>query len=309
MKPIYLKLTAAPEGGFAFKGIRAAGFECPWQVHPEYELILVLKGNGYRIVGDSVAPIAPPDLVLLGPGLPHIWQNDPTGDRPSGVHVLLIQFGTDFLNDSLLKLPAFEPLRRLLLERARRGIHFGGMTCKQVTGLMHGMLKARGPERILLFLRILVLLAESTDGRFLASAGFTAETQSYDQNRMDRVMQFMNTCLDRAVRLSEVARIACLSEGAFSRFFRAHTGKTFTRFLNELRIGRACRLLVESDKTITEVSYACGFTNLSNFNRQFLRLKTVCPRQFRNQMQQRMLEEEAAPTISLAHRKSYQHLN
>ena len=293
MKPIYQQLTTATQEGFAFKTIRAAGFDCPWQVHPEYELILVLQSNGYRIVGDNIAPLTPRDLVLVGPGLPHIWQNEPAGGRPTRVHALLIQFGVSFLGDGLLKLPAFAPVRRLLLKRAGRGLHFVGPTCDRVCALMTDIARAQGLERILLFLRILGELAQSNGGRTLASAGFTAESQLYDQERMDRVVQFLNAHLGRAIRLSEVARLACLSEGAFSRFFRVHTGKTFPQFLNELRIGRACRLLIESDKTITEVSYECGFTNLSNFNRQFLRLKALSPRQFRRQMQQRLPQAAA----------------
>jgi len=288
MKPIFQKLTSAPEGGFAFKTIRAPSFDCPWQVHPEYELILVRQSNGYRIVGDNIAALTPGDLVLVGPGLPHIWQNEPVAGRPSRVHAQLIQFDAGLLGDGLLKLPAFEPVRRLLVERATRGLHFVGATRDRVSALMAELDRATAFERVLLFLRILGELAGSRDGRPLASAGFTAEAPAYDQERMDRVFQYLNTHLGDVVHLSDVARIVSLSDGAFSRFFRLHTGKTFPQFLNELRIGRACRLLIESDKTITEVSYECGFTNLSNFNRQFLRLRRTSPRQYRRQLLQRL---------------------
>jgi AraC-like DNA-binding protein len=106
---------------------------------------------------------------------------------------------------------------------------------------------------------------------------------------MNHVFQFLNRHLGEVIRLSEAARIVGLSDGAFSRFFRLHTGKTFPEFLNELRVGRACRLLVEQDKPITEVCYECGFTNLSNFNRQFRRLRSLTPGAFRRQMQRRLL--------------------
>jgi AraC-like DNA-binding protein len=90
------------------------------------------------------------------------------------------------------------------------------------------------------------------------------------------------------LRLSEAAQLVHLSEGAFSRFFKTHTGKTFPCFVNELRIGRACRLLTETDETITEIAYGCGFANLSNFNRQFLRLRGMSPRSFRQEIKQRL---------------------
>ncbi len=105
---------------------------------------------------------------------------------------------------------------------------------------------------------------------------------------MDRVFQFLNSQLGADVRLSEAARIVHLSEGAFSRFFRAHTGKTFPQFVNELRIGRACTLLIEDDLNITEVAYRSGFANLSNFNRQFRKLKRVSPHEFRRQLRHRL---------------------
>src|SRR5690606_263511 len=137
-----------------------------------------------------------------------------------------------------------------------------------------------GIERIIQVLRILDVLARSEECRQLASASFAAETESYDQERMNRVFQFLNARIGQEVRLPDVARAAGLGERAFSRFFHLHTGKTFPAFLNELRIGRACRLLIEQDRNVTEISYECGFSSLSNFNRQFLRLKGVSPREF-----------------------------
>src|ERR1035437_9797110 len=146
----------------------------------------------------------------------------------------------------------------------------------------------KGMDRVLQFLQILAALAGSEDCEPIASPGFAANASLFDQERMDRVFQFLNGKVGEPVRLSEAARIVNLSEGAFSRFFRMHTGKTFPEFVNELRIGRACTLLMEDNLNITEVAYECGFTNLSNFNRQFLRLKGLSPREFRLQLQQRL---------------------
>lgn len=282
VKPIHQKLTAAPEEGFAFKAIQAAGFDCPWHTHSEFELILVLQSNGYRVVGDNIEALTAGDLVLVGPGLPHIWQSAPASSGQV-VKAQLIQFEPRFLGDGLLSLPALEPIRRLFA-RASRGIHFVGPTSSAVSALMKEMPGKKGLDRIVLFLEILGLLAQSKDGKILASSSYELHSKPYDQvsiDRMDRVFQFLNARLGEVVRLSEVAHIVSLSEGAFSRFFRIHTGKTFPKFLNELRVGRACHLLVEGDQTITEVAYEAGFTNLANFNRQFLRLKNLSPRAFR----------------------------
>ena len=294
MKAIFQRLTTESEEGFAFKAIRSSSFNCPWHVHQEYELILVIQGHGYRIVGDNISRLAAGDLVLVGPELPHIWQDEPGPGARASVHFLLIQFEDKFLGDGLLKLPALEPVRRLL-HRARRGLHIVGRTHDKVTALMNHMAELKGMERVLQFLEILVTLAGSEDCEPLASPGFAADNSLYDEERMDRVFQFLNSRLGQPVRLGEAARIVHLSEGAFSRFFRVHTGKTFPEFVNELRIGRACSLLMEDNLNITEVAFECGFANLSNFNRQFLRLKGLSPREFRLQLQQRPGQSRFVP--------------
>ena len=294
MKPIFQRLTTEPEEGFAFKAIRSSGFDCPWHVHPEYELILVLHGGGYRIVGDNISRLAAGDLVLVGPGLPHIWQDEQGPDGIKSVDFILIQFEDRVLLDGLLRFPAMEPVRRLLL-RAGRGLHVVGTTRNRVTALMKHMAEVKGMERVLHFFQILVVLAASDDCRPIASPGFAANSSFYDQERMDRVFQFLNRQIAQEVRLSQAAEIVHLSEGAFSRFFREHTGKTFPQFVNELRIGRACSLLMEGDLNVTEVAYECGFTNLSNFNRQFLRLKGLSPRAFRAQLQQHIQHARFVP--------------
>ena len=280
MKPIFQRLTSQPEEGFSFKTLRAASFDCPWHVHPEYELILVIHGRGNRIVGDNVSRLSAGDMVLVGPCLPHIWQDEPVTRRPASIFARLIQFEEKFLGDGLLRLPAMGPVRRLL-RRAQRGLHIVGKTHARVTVLMNEMAKLAGMERIVQFLRILVTLAASEECEPIASARFAAKTSLFDHERMDRVFQFLVNEADEPVRLSDAARVLNLSEGAFSRFFRMHTGKTFPAFRNELRVGRACTLLIEGDLTITEVALRCGFVNLSNFNRQFRRLKDISPHEFR----------------------------
>jgi AraC-like DNA-binding protein len=294
MKALFQRLTSEPEEGFVFKAIHSSSFDCPWHVHPEYELILVLQGAGYRIVGDNIARLAAGDLVLVGPGLPHIWQDQPGPGGRASVHCLLIQFEEKYLADGLLRFPPMEPVRRLL-HRAAQGLHVVGATRTRVSALMRHMTEVKGMERVLYFFQILAVLASSEECRPIASAGFAANSNLYDQERMDRVFQFLNRQIGQEVRLSQAAEIVHLSEGAFSRFFRGHTGKTFPQFLNELRIGRACSLLMEGNLNVTEVAFECGFKNLSNFNRQFLRLKGLSPRDFRAQLQQSLPQPQFVP--------------
>ncbi|HPA16986.1 MAG TPA: AraC family transcriptional regulator [Verrucomicrobiae bacterium] len=282
MRPIFQKLTTFPEEGFAFKEIRGRGFDCPWHFHNECELILVHRSGGYRMLGDHLAALRPGDLVLIGPNLPHIYHNDEgaPGGAPR-VHALLIQFEVDCLGEGLMRLPAMRHVQRLL-ERSALGLEVCGATRARVAELMGKMGRLSGVARIARFLEILDVLARSRECRSLASPGFAASGNPFDQDRMNRVCRHIGDRLDQPIFLSEVARLVHLSDGAFSRFFRTHTGKTFPAFVNELRIGRACRLLAENEMNVTEVAFASGFGNLSNFNRQFLRLKGTSPSHFRS---------------------------
>jgi transcriptional regulator GlxA family with amidase domain len=182
-----------------------------------------------------------------------------------------------------------------MLHRATGGLHIVGMTNDRVTALMRQIAGMKGLDRVVQFLQILAALAGSEDCEPIASASFVADACLFDQERMDRVFQFLNSKVEEPLRLSEAARIVKLREDAFSRFFRTHTSKTFPEFVNELRIGRACSLLMADNLNITEVAYKCGFTNLPNFNRQFRRLKGHSPREFRLQLQQRLHQSQSIP--------------
>jgi len=280
MKPIYEKLTQFPDEGFLFKEIRGGDCTCAWHVHPEYELILAVESAGHRIVGDNVSPLEPGDLVLIGPNLPHIYQHD---SAPGGTVVeprtLLIQFEEQYWS-GVLQLPVLAPIRGLL-QRAAVGLHFRGPARDRVAALMARMTAMSGARRIGAFLQVLEMLARCRAAQPLSSPGFAPNFSPSDEQRVNRVWQFINERLESELSVTEVARLIHMSEGAFSRFFRAHLGKSFPALVNDLRIGRACRLLAETEMNVTEIALACGYHNLSNFNRQFLRLKGTTPRAFR----------------------------
>jgi len=284
MKLIFEKLLPGSDEGFTFKEIRSQRFACPWHFHTENELILTLHCPGYRMVGDDLTELEAGDLVLVGSKLPHIWQRDDGKPRPRRpVHILIVQFDEGFLGRDFWQLPATQPLRQLL-KRASVGLRFTGKTRECVTRLMSDMRAASGLRRLALFLTVLEALASSAEGRAIASPGYTAEISPFNQERMERALRFINERLDQPIRAREVARLVGLSDGAFSRFFRLHSGRTFPEFVNQLRVGRACRLLAESGQKITDIAFACGFSNLSNFNRQFQRMKRMTPREFVRQV-------------------------
>ena len=218
MKPVFQKLTSSPDEGFAFKVVRGHSFDCPWHFHSEFELIFIVKSGGYRMLGDHLAPLCPGDLVLVGPNLPHIYQNDEAAPgRVPPVHAVLIQFEEAWLGEGWLRLPALGPVRRLL-KRSALGLHITGATRDRVAAMMREMAGLNGLRRIIRFLDILDTLAASRECRRLASAGFTAEGNPFDQERMNRVCQFIHERLDQTLCLPDLARLVHLS-GALSAAF------------------------------------------------------------------------------------------
>jgi AraC-like DNA-binding protein len=281
MKPAHEKLAASLEDGIHCNAIRSNSFGCVWHCHIEIEISLVLRARGHRVVGDNVTSLTPGDMVMVGSNLPHDWQNDahgPGGAQP--VESICIHFHPDWLGAGWLDLPAMQQVKRLF-ERAALGLHITGTTRDEVEKLLLKCPDQSGLPRVLTVLEILHRLAISKDLAPIASRGFAPELDPHDEDRVNRVVQHIQKNLDHTIYLDHLAALVHLSPGAFSRFFKTRTGKTVPGFINELRIGRACRLLAETDLPVTTVAQNCGFTNLANFNRQFLRLKNTPPRDWR----------------------------
>ena len=244
----------------------------------------MLDGFGHRIIGDDLSALGPNDIVLIGANLPHVYKFDDFLDKPHRKPCcLLVQFDAS-LWASLLELPVFAPTRSML-DRAALGLYVTGKTRDKVDGLMRKMTEnTPGVKRVALFIQILDVLSGSRDCHRISSSFFSPSTDLSNKHRVNCVCRYINENLQRQINVAEAARLANLSEGAFSRFFRLHFGKTFPAMVNEQRIGRACHLLAETDMAITQIAMSCGYNNLSNFNRQFLKLKGITPREFRTRI-------------------------
>jgi AraC-like DNA-binding protein len=261
--------------------IRGRDFGCLWHFHPEYELTLVLAGGSSRWIGDKISPITKGDLVLIGPNLPHDYRNDPVGDIPAKkVDAITVQFHPAFLGSHWLEHAEMTPIQRLC-QRSNHGLQITGKTRDAIAALVMKMPAAHGVRRLILLLEILEQLSVSRDVVRISSPGFTPEIQASDSDRMETISRFIEKNIDRPLYLSDVARQAGMIEVTFSRYFRSRTGKTFPDYVNELRIARVCRLLAESEHTISEIAWRCGFDSMANFQKQFRRLHGCTPKAYR----------------------------
>ncbi len=283
MKPVFEQTPQRQWESFHCEVVRGPGYGATWHFHPEFQITLVLKSTGYRLVGDSITPLVPGDLVLVGANLPHVWQQDSGGGR-TAVHAIVVRFLGTWLGRDFLELPEAAAVQRLLA-RAGRGWHITGRTRDAVAERLARLVGAQGLGRVAELLGILDVLAGSRELRPIASAGFVPDLSPADQGRMARVTAHIHAHLTGTIDRATVARAAHLSEGAFSRFFKLRTGKTLPEYVNELRVGRACRLLAEEERKVTDVALDCGFRNLANFNRRFRELMRRTPSEYRRQLQ------------------------
>lgn len=263
--------------------VRGKSYGAQWHFHPEHQLTLVLRSRGHRVVGDNISPLAPGDLVLVGGNVPHVWHQDEGGKAAKdGVHAIVVRFREGFLGDDFLHTPEMEPVRALL-QRASRGLQVQGKTRQTIAARMEKLAGTQGLGRVIELLAILDDLSRSKELRPVSSAGFRPELSADDQGRMSRVFQHIHQHLTEDISRDSVAARASLSPGAFSRFFKTRTGKTLPQYVNELRVGRACSRLAETDDKVADIALDCGFQNLANFNRQFQHLKGASPREYRLQ--------------------------
>jgi AraC-like DNA-binding protein len=256
-------------------------FSYPVHVHPEYELNFIENGKGARrIVGDSIEEIADLELCLIGnETLEHAWMNYHC--ESNEIHEITIQFHKDLFLGSLLNKTQFNSIS-VMLENAKKGISFSRDTIEKVKERLDFLNKNHsGFYSVLDLLTILYELSLDRNSRILCSSTFNKQDDSSESRRIQKVINFLNNNYQKEIRLIDVANHVNMSEVSFSRFMKRRTGKNYIEYLNDLRLGIASRYLVDSSKTISEISYDCGFNNLSNFNRIFKKRKGYTPKEFR----------------------------
>lgn len=263
--------------------VRGRNYGCQWHFHPELEILLTLRGGTHRRIGDNISPLRDGDLVLIGSNLPHDFLNSREPGVPfRPVHAIVLQFRPDFLGPGWLERNDMSRVQRLF-QLAGHGLEVTGGTRRKVTALIKRAPPCRGLQRLILTLQIVSILSVSRDLKRIGSPGFAPGIQIADRQRMGAISAFIEERIAEPLYLQQVARHAGMSEVSLSRYFRSRTGKTFPAYLNELRVARVCRLLAETDATVTEIALACGFDSMANFDHQFRRLHGCSPKAYRQQ--------------------------
>ena len=270
----------SPEDSFLVYERVKDDFDFPVHFHPEYELNFIYKGEGVRrIIGDHSSVISDAELVLVGPNLTHGWELNKCTCKE--IYEITVHIQQDLLNEKMLSRRIFKRIRDMF-NRSKHGILFSQETTMKVMPRLMVLPKLNGINYFLEFISILNDLAGS-ENQTLLSTQFSEMNDFQNSERIKKVYEYIQENYSRKIGLDEISQLINMSPVSFNRFIKKRTGKTFINYVNDTRISYASRWLIESEKSIGEISYQCGFNNIANFNRIFKKSKECTPSEFRKE--------------------------
>ena len=277
MRALLKKSVDSLVHSFVIKELVESHFDPTWHFHPHYQIFTVLEGNGTRFIGDNICLFMPEDTVFLAPNTPHVWRSDHS--EKAHAHGIVVYFTEDFLGKDFFEKPEMYPIKQLFTN-SQRGLEITGDMRHSLRKNMIELLNLSGFESILKLLYILNELAHSTDYKYITTANYTNTHKISETERMQKVHEYVMKHFREEISLRELASLICMSESAFCRYFKNRTNKTFFDFVNEVRIGYACKLLMDKKLNVTQIALESGFNTISNFNRQFKNLIGKSPSQY-----------------------------
>lgn len=284
MKLHFLDRTNSQLNSFSITRNQHPHFLKVWHYHPELELVIILQSTGTRFIGDSIERFQKGDVVLIGANLPHMWMSDEVyflKNNTLYADAISIHFRQDFLGDKFINAFEMKPLRELI-HRAALGICFNELDQQTIYQFKSLALDTElSPlEKTLRLLNVLGQLSVHENYKILSSAGFKNSFDKVDNGNLKKIYEFIFENFSNPISAKDVAEVVHMNTAAFSRFFKRIHRKTFISYLNEIRIGYACKLLIEKKHKVISICYESGFNNISNFNRQFKLIKGMTPTEF-----------------------------
>lgn len=278
---IHRELTLLnPDDVFLIINRRKQKFNFPLHFHPELELNFILNGKGIkRIVGDNIEEIDDVELTLIGSNVEHGWETHKC--TSTEINEITIQFHDWLFTDKLLSIKAFKTIRDLIT-KAKEGIHFSKETALKLQPQITALKNTNSVNDFTQLLHLLELLAQEKDYRLLSHSDNKASEFEFSKKIMT-IKEYVEKNYHTKISLNEISELVNMSPSSFNRFIKKRTGKTFINYINDFRIISATKYLIDTDLTISEISFKCGFNNIANFNRVFKRNKHITPSEFRQE--------------------------
>lgn len=271
MRPYLLKVSKRPDSSFSVRRDLVPHVNNRWHYHAEVELIHFKKGEGTQFIGDSIRRFKAGDVILVGSNLPHYWRfDDPYFEENSKTiaDVRVSHFTETFWGEQFLHLPENNSIKTIL-EKAKRGLQITGKSRQQVAELMEHLLNSEGSQRIILLIEALTAVANCKQLITLSSIGFKPDHVEAESDRINAIYEYSIKNFRNKIQLEEIAEVANISPNSFCRYFKSRTRKTYSQFLIELRVGHACKLLIENNQCIKRLCYESGFNNFTSFHKYF----------------------------------------
>lgn len=276
MKPFVQKLPLAEDTSFVARVYRTPSFEVSWHQHIEYELILFMEGAGMGFIGNYIGEFETGDVFFLGANLPHTFQKK---GKEMITSAIVIQFREDFWGKEFMALPESKEIRQLF-QMSMQGLKIEGQSKLSLRPLIRDLEFSSGFSRIIKLCNCLQIIARTQQFTPLSTLDVKAYNHK-DKERIERVFHYTIESFAEPITLVEIAKLVNMSVPAFCNYFKKSTKKTYINFLNEVRIGHACKLLIDTERTILEICFESGFNTLANFNKQFLKVKKMTPSRYR----------------------------
>jgi AraC-like DNA-binding protein len=284
MRPHLLPITTGSIQSFSIRHFQMPNINNMWHYHPEIELVQIRKGSGTQLVGDSIRHFKEGDIILVGASLPHYWRYDESDC--SAAESVVLHFANNAFGPKFFSLPENKIINSVL-EKAHRGLQITGSANIKVAQLLDELLRATETTRLILLMKILSEVAHSKETVVLSSIGFKYNCEDSATQRMAAIYDYTLANFKRRIELEEIAAIAGLSPNSFCRYFKLYTGKTYSRFLTEMKIGHACKLLMETRMHINQLCFECGFNNFASFHKHFKSITGKSPLNYQREVLQK----------------------
>lgn len=296
MRPIYEHIELESSGSIKLRRFIQSQIDIPWHFHPEYEIVQFRNGAGKMFIGESVSTFCDGDTVFIGGGVPHFFLKDvsvreTSGNRPKDVNdkdiidIFVIHFRKDLFGEQMFHAIEFSNIARIL-QKSVHGIKFPNGRHNEISQKLFDLENMSGIILYTEFLRVLDMMESNSGYQIINSvpdqANIVAGQDLQLPKRIEKVIQYLVNNYNKSIALQDAASLVNMNTTAFCRYFKTHTRKTFTQYLNELRIGYASKLLAAEHMSISEICYEVGYNNLSHFNHTFRHLQKMTPSEYRN---------------------------